>query len=67
MNEEISRQIYAELDKQLDEQMMTELDKCQAEQSRQMDEELDRQVRMEWKLLLTSTFHHGHELLFRYP
>lgn len=45
MNDEISRQIYDELDKQLDAQMMSELEKCQDEQSRLMDEELDRQVR----------------------
>lgn len=44
MNDEISRQIYDELDKQLDAQMMAELEKCQDEQCRRMDEELDRQV-----------------------
>lgn len=45
VNDEISRQIFDDLDKQLDAQMMAELEKCQEEQSRQMDEELDRQVR----------------------
>lgn len=44
VNDEISRQIYDELDKQLDAQIMAELEKCQDEQSRRMDEELDRQV-----------------------
>lgn len=44
VNDEISRQIYDELDKQLDAQMMAELEKCQDEQCRRMDEELDRQV-----------------------
>lgn len=44
VNEEISRQIFDDLDKQLDAQMMAELEKCQEEQSRRMDEELDRQV-----------------------
>lgn len=47
MNEEISRQIFDELDKQLDAQMMAELEKCQDEQSRQMDKELDRQARID--------------------
>lgn len=45
MNDEISRQIFDELDKQLDQQMMAELEKCHDEHSRQMDEELDRQVK----------------------
>lgn len=45
VNDEISRQIFDDLDKQLDAQMMAELEKCQEEQSRRMDEELDRQVR----------------------
>lgn len=44
VNDEISRQIFDDLDKQLDAQMMAELEKCQEEQSRRMDEELDRQV-----------------------
>lgn len=44
VNDEISRQIFDDLDKQLDAQMMAELEKCQEEQSRLMDEELDRQV-----------------------
>lgn len=44
VNDEISRQIFDDLDKQLDAQMMVELEKCQEEQSRRMDEELDRQV-----------------------
>ena len=45
MNDDISRQIFDDLDKQLDAQMMAELEKCQEEQSRRMDEELDQQVR----------------------
>lgn len=47
VNDEISRQIFDDLDKQLDAQMMAELEKCQDEQSRRMDEELDRQVKKE--------------------
>lgn len=55
VNDEISRQIFDDLDKQLDAQMMAELEKCQEEQSRRMDDELDRQVFN----LLYSSFGYG--------
>lgn len=51
VNDEISRQIFDDLDKQLDAQMMAELEKCQEEQSRRIDDELDRQVGRETVVL----------------
>ncbi|CAM9795605.1 unnamed protein product [Ectocarpus sp. 6 AP-2014] len=60
VNDEISRQIFDDLDKQLDAQMMAELEKCQEEQSRLMDEELDRQIQEQLDAMLDANL--GSEL-----